>query len=94
MAGDVTLDGAGIRALLKSQEFADAVNAAATTIAAQVEAQPTVVRHDVPVKVDEYTTDRRAAGVTIAHPAGLAMQAKHGAFTRAAAAAGYEVKAR
>lgn len=40
--------------------------------------------------VDTYTTDRAAASVTV--PAGR--QAKHGALTRAASAAGLEVKAK
>jgi len=42
------------------------------------------------VWVDHYTTDRAAASVTI--PA--ARQAKHGTLTKAASAAGLEVKAR
>lgn len=41
-------------------------------------------------KVDEYTTDRAAAAVTV--PA--ERQAKDGALTRAASAAGLEVRAR
>lgn len=40
----------------------------------------------LPVEVDDQ------GGVVIAHPAGVAVQAKHGALTRAAAAAGLEVK--
>ena len=42
------------------------------------------------VWVDSYTTDRAAASVTI--PA--ARQAKHGTLTKAASAAGLEVKAK
>lgn len=49
---------------------------------------------DAPVTVRAYTTDRAAAAVTIAHPAGLAIQAKHGALTKAAASVGLEVKAK
>jgi len=47
---------------------------------------------DADVIVRSYTTDRAAAAVSIAHPAGLAMQAKHGALTKAAASLGLEVK--
>lgn len=43
-----------------------------------------------PAWVNTYTTDRAAASVTV--PAG--MQAKHGVLTRAASAAGLEVKTR
>lgn len=41
---------------------------------------------DLPVEVSD------VGGVVIAHPAGIAVQAKHGALTRAAAAAGLEVR--
>lgn len=49
---------------------------------------------DAQVIVRSYTTDRAAAAVSIAHPAGLAMQAKHGALTKAAASLGLEVRAK
>lgn len=49
---------------------------------------------DLPVTVSMTTTDRPHANVTIAHPAGLAVQAKHGALTKAAAQAGLDVKER
>lgn len=39
----------------------------------------------LPVRVEDDGT------VLLAHPSGIAVQAKHGALTRAAAAAGYEV---
>lgn len=47
-------------------------------------------------KVDTagYTTDRAAGSVTIADPAGLGMQAKHGTLTKAAASLGLEVRAK
>lgn len=47
---------------------------------------------DLPVSVDSQVTDRARSTVTITHPAGLAVQAKHGALTKAAAQAGLEVK--
>lgn len=49
---------------------------------------------DAEVVVNHYTTDRAAASVTIRHPAALAWQAKNGVLTRAASAAGLEVRAR
>jgi hypothetical protein len=44
------------------------------------------------VKVKLSTTDRAHAEVILAHPAGIAVQAKHGALTKAASQAGLEVK--
>lgn len=85
MGIDYKADRSGIKELLKSPEIAALINATARRVASSVQAD------DLPVEVDQYTTDRRAASVTIAHPAGLAMQAKHGALTKAAAAAGLEV---
>jgi hypothetical protein len=49
---------------------------------------------DLPVKVTMSTTDRAHANVTITHPAGQAVQAKHGALTKAAAQAGLDVRAK
>jgi hypothetical protein len=44
------------------------------------------------VRVDSYETDRARAEVWLAHPSGLAVQAKHGLLTKAASEAGLEVK--
>lgn len=90
----ITIDYAGIGEILKSREMAAAIDDLADDIAAGVRdgiADPDIA---AAVGVESYTTDRAAAAVTIAHPAGLAIQAKHGALTRAAAAAGLDVKAR
>lgn len=76
----VRLDHRGIEITLTSPEFAAAVNAAAGAIAAEI--GPDAL-------VDEYTTDRRAAAVTV--PA--ERQTRDGALTRAAARAGLDVKA-
>lgn len=62
----------------------------AARIAAQVDVGNVV---DAKVEVRSYTTDRAAAAVTIVHPAGIAMEAKHGTLRRAAAAEGLEVHA-
>lgn len=87
------LDHAGLKRILTT-EFSGDVNALAHRIAANVRAQGLTVSdgEEMPVTVDEYTTDRGAASVTITHPAGLNVQAKHGALTRAAAEAGVEVR--
>ena len=45
----------------------------------------------LPVRVSEYETDRARATVWLAHPSGLAVQAKHGTLTKAASQAGVEV---
>lgn len=93
---DVRLDRGGIRAVLNSGDVGAAINGLAHQIASNVQAANQRVANDdeLPVVVDEYTTDRTAASVTLAHPAGLAVQAKHGLLTKAAASAGLEVKAR
>lgn len=90
---DFKLDRAGIRQLLKSREIASAVNDLARKVAANA-AHTTQAGVVLPIVVDEYTTDRAAASVTIAHPAGIATQAKYGTLTKAAAAAGLEVTAK
>lgn len=61
-------------------------------LAARIAANVDVGSVDAPVTVKAYTTDRAIAVIAIAHPAGKAIQAKHGALTKAAAACGYEVK--
>lgn len=96
MTTKVRRNPSGIKAVLTSPEVARAVHELAGEVARNVEGQG-LVAHDgtpLPVQVDDYTTDRAASSVTITHPAGLAMQAKHGVLTRAASAAGLEVKAR
>jgi hypothetical protein len=86
----VELDHEGIGEMLKSYPVRQEVMGAARQIAAHVEAS----FPELPVEVHAYTTDRAAASVVIAHPAGLAVQAKHGALTRAASAEGLEVTER
>lgn len=79
----------GVSEILKTQ-CGPAVNEAAGRIAEQVRSK----HPDVEVAVDQYRTDRQAAGVTIADPQGMALQASDGALTRAAAVVGLEVKAK
>jgi len=61
-------------------------------LAAKIASKVDVGDVDAPVTVKSFETDRAIAVIAIAHPAGRAIQAKHGALTRAAAECGYEVK--
>lgn len=100
MRGNVKLDRRGIAALLKSPQFDAATKAAAEAVAENVRDMGIRVgdkdggRHeyDLPVKVFPHTTDRAHVVVALAHPSGEAVQAKHGALTKAAAQAGLDVK--
>lgn len=90
---------AGRQKILQSREMRAAVEKLAEQIAGNIRAQG---RHvgatsgggtvPLPVEVSVYETDRARATVWLAHPAGLAVQAKHGALTKAASDAGLEVK--
>lgn len=98
----VKLNSAGIAAVLTSTEMHRAVHAAADQVADNVRAMNISVGDrdggpdevDLPVEVTVTTTDRAKARVTLTHPAGQAVQAKHGALTKAAAQAGLDVKER
>lgn len=98
----IRLDHKGIEAILKGAPMQAAVKAAAEKVAENVrDMHITVGDHeggkheiDLPVTVTMHTTDRAHANVTLAHPAGEAVQAKHGALTKAAAQAGLSVRAR
>lgn len=92
LQGRVRLDHAGIGAILKSGPVRALVSSAAQSVAGAAK-HTTEKGEELPVQVDSYTTDRAAASVTIAHPAGAAAQAKHGVLTRAAGSAGLEVTA-
>lgn len=65
----------------------------APQLAAKAQAVAGAVEGDVPVTVTSKTdkNGRPVALVTIAHAKGLAMQAKHGSLTRAAASQGLDV---
>lgn len=93
------LNHAGLMAALKQPGVAAAVNKAAEEIAEKVRAHSdwdglvsgVPGSDEMPVTVTTYTSDRDRASVFLAHPAGLAVQAKHGALTKAAAELGLEV---
>ena len=97
--GNVRLDSSGIRAILQSTEMHRATQDAAEAVADNVRAMNIRVgdkdggphEYDLPVEVAVTTTDRAHAFVSLAHPAGLAVQAKHGALTKAAGQAGLDV---
>lgn len=84
--GAFKINRSGVSAILKRAETARIVKSAADRTAAESQA-----RTEFPVEVDTYTTDRAAASVTIAHPAGAAEQAKNGTLTRGASSAGLDV---
>ena len=94
----ITLDKAGLAAIAKSAEVRQVVDDAANRIADEVRGQNIEVgafkgggKIPLPVDVRKETTDRASAAVVLAHPAGIAVQAKHGALTKAASAVGLEV---
>jgi len=93
MAAKLRLDHGGIAAVLKSGEVGGVIHDAAASVAAGAVAY---ARNgdEIPVEMDYYVTDRVAAGVTLAHPAGLGKEAKYGTLARAAASAGLEVTSR
>jgi hypothetical protein len=80
----------GVAEILKSPGFRGIVDSAARDIARNVEAQ----RPETTVEVRRFTTDRAAASVTIAEPEGRLLQVRDGILTRAASAAGLEVRTR
>lgn len=93
----VKLDHRGIESFLKSRQVADATEDAANAVAENVRAQGIAVEGvpgdiALPVTVTMVETDRAHALVTIAHPSGLAVQAKRGALTKAAGQAGLDVR--
>lgn len=84
------LDTAGVREVLRGQEVREMIDGYAQQVADNVKA---LIRPGVPIEVRKYTTDRGAATVVVADVRGMAWQARDGILTRAAAAAGLEVKA-
>lgn len=73
--------------------YRENLTALAPQLAAKAQAVASAVDGDVPVTVTQ-KTDRKGrpvALVTLAHAKGLAMQAKHGTLTRAAASQGLDV---
>lgn len=69
--------------------MAEATNTAAQSVASKA-AHTTRRGEVIPVKVKPYTTDRRAASVALAHPAGIGIEAKYGVLADAAGATGLD----
>lgn len=94
--GRVKLNHSGLASILKSQKVAQAVHRQAETIADAARASEAVVRNELTgsVEVRDYVTDRAASSVTITHPAGIPIEAKHGTLARAAESTGHKVTSR
>lgn len=96
----VELNRAGVAEIAKGAEMQALMKSLAEKVADGVRSQGIQVGDhdggsrevDLPVSVTERITDRAHATVTITHPSGIAVQAKHGALTKAASAAGLQVK--
>ena len=101
----VKLDLRGLEEVAKSHEMRAATHAAAEKVAENVKSQGITVgdkdggsfEYPLPVKVYDDTTDgmrvnRAVSRVVLAHAAGLAVQAKHGALSKAASDAGLKLK--
>lgn len=100
MARNFRRNSRAIEAFLKGSEVTRMVSDAAEEVAENARNQGSRVGDrdggpreiDMPVKVTVYETDRARASVTLAHPAGIADQAKNGTLTKAAAESGLTVQ--
>jgi hypothetical protein len=88
MMNKIVVNQAAVSAILK-KHMRKPVEAKAREIAANVDLGSVT---EAKVEVVMLETDRAHALVVIAHPAGIAMQARHGALTRAATKAGMKVR--
>lgn len=79
----IRLNSREIRRILNSPELHAQVNEIASDIAARIDSVPTDQ-----IRVADYTTDRGASSVSVP----TAAQARNGALTKAAAAAGLTVR--
>jgi hypothetical protein len=87
----VRLDSPGILEMLQSEDVALAVEELAETVASSID--ETARNGDpIPVRTGSFTSDRAGASVTLAHPAGIGLEAKYGTLSTAARAAGLDVK--
>ncbi len=80
-------DSRGLQQILNSPQVAAAVHNLAQTVANNIDPSLDVV-------VDDYTTDRAASSVTVREADAKLRQIRDGLLTRAAAAAGLEVRER
>lgn len=93
------LDSRGIAEVLRSAPVASEIQSLGSSVASNVGA-PTASGKPVEVRTRSRTAQggrlsaRPAVDITLAHPAGLAIEAKRGYLVKAAAASGLEVKKR
>lgn len=93
------LNGAGLQRAIRTPAMQRALLDAGEAVATNVEAQGIKVGdhdgrpHEIPLPVGVYdnVNGYPSAAVVLNHPSGLAVQAKHGALTKAAAEAGLRV---
>lgn len=95
----VTVDHAALQRIISGREGRAVAHRAAERVADEARSEGIRVgdlvvdgvgtQIDIPVKT--YETDE-GARVVLAHPAGIAVQAKHGTLTRAASAVGLKVR--
>ena len=95
----VRLNRAGVSEILKSADMHRAVQDLAEKVAQNInnggytaESAGKDSPAELHAEVEMSTTDRARASVRVNHPAALAMQARHGMFTKAASAAGLQVR--
>lgn len=93
----IQIDRRGIGEVAKSPEMKALIHDLAEEVAEnvrqlgiRVEGVPGNI--ELPVKVTDSTTDRAVSRVSINHASGLAVQAKHGALSKAASAAGLRLR--
>ncbi|AYN57731.1 hypothetical protein PBI_DRMANHATTAN_11 [Arthrobacter phage DrManhattan] len=93
----IRLDSAGIAAVLRSSEVTAEVEALGSKVRAAV-GSPTASGKPIPVERRSRTasggrlSSRPAVNITLAHPAGLAVEAKRGPLAKAASSVGLQVK--
>lgn len=87
----IKLDHGGMREMLQSEDVRAELAERAEAVADTVRAHQSIVRNEMPVGRDSHTTDRAVESVSIEHAGGIAVQAKYGVLTDAAAGHGLDV---
>ena len=102
MPNRVKLSNSGVRAVLTGLPMQQRIRRVTEGVAENVRDMDIRVgdhdggRHEIPLPVETslHITDRAHGEVVLAHPAGRAVQAKHGALTKAARQAGLDVRSK
>lgn len=97
MARNVKVNHLALQAVAKRAETAEEIRKLAEEVASSLRGMGIYVEGEpgskpLPVQVFYDTTDRARASVQITHPSGRAVQAKHGALTKAASQAGLTIR--